>query len=846
MSPVPRRLSPGRVVAAVLALALLAAAAYFCFFFAVGVDRSGEIVRPSRHAGAREAIVLGAGKDETLRAAEFDGPDAGVSIAFGDGAAPAPIAPADGRLVLECRTLDPLLLLGFDPPIDANRVTSVRVALALRGGERRPQFRWSESSAPGPGDWKAAPLPFRAAEPGEAEIVTVALADHRDWRGSVRSVAIALPSVAGRVEIDWIRFVEENPVTLPHVWKVTLGTERREAHTVAPGADLAFVATVEPGSSLRFGYGVLGRCAKRPGGGARFVVTARPDDDSGGAVATLFEGELRAADEPAHRAWADAPAIPLDRFGGTRVAFTFRVERLAGATDDAAAIGLVSSPFVTMPRAARGRAPVILVSLDTLRADHLPFHGYARDTAPRLSALATEGAVFESAMSQAPETLASHMSLFTGHYPSTHRVANVNDRLAAGAVTLACRFRDAGYHTVAVTEGGMIASAYGFDAGFDRYDDGPPHDERGGGHAARTFARAAEIAESMRDVPLFLFVHTYQIHTPYAPPAPFRGLYEPDGATAAIPGVDVSDGFDNAERDRVNAAATPPGEPTVRLLEALYDEEIAYTDRELGAFADALRGAAILDRAILAIVSDHGEEFLDRGPEHGAVAYHGHTLNEEMMHVPLVVRAPGRVRAGSRIPSVVSVFDLYPTLLGLAGVSGRLDVPARSLSPLLEGRSRPGPEESYSEDLSHFLRAAVRTKEWRFVWTRGIEPVRRDFLEREAPAGLRRFLGYAPEQLLFDRRVDPRETIDLAEKSAAESASLLARVEAFFAAARAARLGLGCDVIPGDDAADIDSLSALGYVSKTAPPVEAPPSRLPGAAAPATEKPERPDEKKPR
>jgi arylsulfatase A-like enzyme len=315
---------------------------------------------------------------------------------------------------------------------------------------------------------------------------------------------------------------------------------------------------------------------------------------------------------------------------------------------------------------ARFQAPrnVILISLDTLRADHLSLYGYSRPTSPRLDAFARGAFVFERALTAAPNTGPSHMSLMTSVYPVLHGLIGGLRRPSGGRRMLAEALSEAGLRSAAFVDGGQLSREFGFARGFDEYDD------QGGG-----FARILPLAERWvqlnRDHRFFLFLHTYDIHTPYRPPKPFRGMFH----DAPYTGSFVPDGKNMTALSLGRTEVSP--EDRTHIV-ALYDEGIRYTDAELGGFLDFIdTRLGILDETVVVILSDHGEEF----GEHGSYL-HWQIYHQPNLHVPLVVRVPGA--SGARIATPVETIDVTPTLLDLLGLPALPGAEGRSLVPMME------------------------------------------------------------------------------------------------------------------------------------------------------------------
>lgn len=332
------------------------------------------------------------------------------------------------------------------------------------------------------------------------------------------------------------------------------------------------------------------------------------------------------------------------------------------------------------------RPHVVLISLDTLRADRLGSYGCERPTSPVLDRFAAEGVRFAEAVAPSSKTATSHTSMLTGVHPRVHGVRNYYGREAtapnSGLVNLAEVLSDSGnYVCAAFTGGGMMSRELGFARGFNEYDD------RGAG-ADRVFARTrtwlderwGEIEAS--ELPLFLFVHTYEIHDPYTPPADWAARFvDPNYAG----GIDASrielpdDAVDAWKNDptlfkQVQEGFWGPFDgrevADVQYIKDLYDAGIAYTDHLLGDLLQHMQEIGLLDEALVVITSDHGEEFLD----HGLVSHQ--TVYQEILHVPLMVRLPldhpgALSRRGAVVQRPVMGVDLFPSILDFAG----FDVP---------------------------------------------------------------------------------------------------------------------------------------------------------------------------
>jgi arylsulfatase A-like enzyme len=351
---------------------------------------------------------------------------------------------------------------------------------------------------------------------------------------------------------------------------------------------------------------------------------------------------------------------------------------------------------------ASDRTSLILVSIDTLRPDHLDAYGYERETAPNLTALARDGVLFESAYSTSSWTLPAHVSLFTGLGGLAHGVERPTLGLDPRHATLAGALTDAGYWAgawVGTRAHGYLGASHGLDAGFSLYRHAPhPRrffatpvagrleravsrrlDRHAGGVREQVDAVRAWLRAGRRE-PFFLFLHVYDVHSrpdglPYEAPAPFRERFCPSGAgdlDACREGRCASDLLIAMARRQVELYS--PDE--VERLRCLYDGGIAWVDHHLGRLFETLDREGLADRVAVVVTSDHGEAFFEHG-----VPLHM-TLHEEILRIPLIVRLPGAA-AGKRVAAPVRIVDVMPTLLELAEVGAPPRMEGRSLAAVL-------------------------------------------------------------------------------------------------------------------------------------------------------------------
>ncbi|MFO0985502.1 MAG: sulfatase [Planctomycetota bacterium] len=375
---------------------------------------------------------------------------------------------------------------------------------------------------------------------------------------------------------------------------------------------------------------------------------------------------------------------------------------------------------VLVPQAGASELPnVVLISIDTLRRDHLACYGYARPTSPNLDAFAAQGALFDSCIAQCSYTLPSHVSMLSGQYPMVHGVRVVDDHIVAGKTPLLGEIlHAAGYRTAGFAGGLLVHSSYGYERGFDAYADRDPLMNAQGEQAI------ARYLEQSVNAPFFLFVHTYGVHDFFASEDSIA-RFHPGPCASKLHGkpyldwgvVSVENGYGEADR---------------RHLVDLYDAAIANTDGFVGAILSKLRGLGLDDRTLVIITADHGKELLDRG-----TLAHGHTLYDEMIRVPLMMRGPGI--APQRLGALVELVDITPTVVDLVKLAAQEGMQGTSLLPLMHGAT-----EEKLDALSELV-AATHKLVWRSKVEKLIESTPRD-----GESGV-------PEVELYDLLLDPGE-----------------------------------------------------------------------------------------
>lgn len=421
---------------------------------------------------------------------------------------------------------------------------------------------------------------------------------------------------------------------------------------------------------------------------------------------------------------------------------------------------------------------VILISIDTLRADHLGCYGYSRPTSPILDRLASQGLLFENVMSTSPWTLPAHGTLLTGLYPSRHGLTAYNTRLPAGIITLADILKEHGFLTAAIVNTHVLTARYGLNQGFSDFtyvDENLRLRE-----PTRVGAKAVKWLSKHKAEPFFLFLHYFDIHSDYCSlpyyekqfVRPYQGFA--DGTTKQL--IDFYRGqvhFDQNDAEH---------------LIDLYDASIRQMDDGIAHLLQLLDFNELLDKSLVIVTSDHGEEFLD----HGGVL-HSRTQYQELIHVPLIVRGPG-ITHSKRIKHPVSLVDIMPTILSLLAIDKPAWLDGLDLCPLWQKSDfKLAPRYLFAEGSRIMLpdkkikdidiKRAVRHFRYKLHYDKSTKAVQ-----------------------LYDLWNDPREKIDVAAKHANLVGSMLSQLKDFM------NIGIKGAPLPPLSPQDVQKLKSLGYL----------------------------------
>lgn len=429
--------------------------------------------------------------------------------------------------------------------------------------------------------------------------------------------------------------------------------------------------------------------------------------------------------------------LQIDEYADQIVAlsFIYSATSTSKGTDDVLLwTGSVSGSTKSTSESKRSFDPptgIILISLDTLRADSLGCHGYNKPTSPLLDEFASESSLFENCLSHAPSTLTSHGVMFTSLYPEVHGGSfSTKSSIRRDVPTLAEQMRAGGYRTVAIHGGGQLDSVFGTDRGFEVYNTVEEY-------FAETVKHGITWLDAHENEKFFMFLHTYQIHAPYTPDSEFAAIFTKDLSYQGPLGHFV-DRPEIAEME-ANGTLTPLD---ILYTKGLYDAEINYTDTVFETLTSYLKAKGRYEDTLIMVVSDHGEEFND----HGSTALHSHTLYQELLHIPMIVKWPKGLYAGTRISQLVSLADVSPTLLDAAGLPPFSKAVGASVLPLASQSGVYPRTWSYSH-MEKLSREALNTEEWKLIFNRTPQTARTD--------------RYVPAVELYNLRQDPQEQANL-------------------------------------------------------------------------------------
>jgi arylsulfatase A-like enzyme len=531
-------------------------------------------------------------------------------------------------------------------------------------------------------------------------------------------------------QVDYVRVIPEGrdvPTGMafdpPHIANLQqhykVGDAERKSLVLSLPTAFSYYVEVPKGGKLCFAAGAIARGGAEKEPDTKLTVRATPVDES--RPVELFSKDYRSA------TWREE-MVDLSAFGGKFVKLDIVAEGRGGGRMALGEMAIrLSPPKITAMGEKKKNVVVVLV--DTLRADKLTAYAKTRVKTPAFGKFVKESTLFERCQAPSNWTKPSCATVLTGLYPDTHKARGHASRVGSSIKLASEIFRAMGFGTGAFIANGYLAKEFGFGRGWTEYVNFIRENKNT--EAENVYKKSLDFITANKDKPFFTYIQTIDPHVPYDPPDEDLKLY--DGQTYDGPVRSRSTGnlLEDFKRKKVELNARDR-----RRLEALYDGEITYHDRHFGHFLDGLNQLGVLDDTIIVVCSDHGEEFFD----HDSVG-HGHSLFQELIHVPLVIRAPGVVPAGKRLTNNVGLADILPTVLAATGVPIPKGMEGIDLLPVANGVL---PDPMNAAFASFFSEADDRNLSW---------AVRKgDFkLKMRGPA----------RTYLYDLSNDPRERVDV-------------------------------------------------------------------------------------
>ena len=631
-------------------------------------------------------------------------------------------------------------VLQVDVEVEAQRYSEFRVSMKLGGGERA-LLSWESDLEPVAAANPGVEIPIAADAAYHTYVFPLRTGRAETWAGHITRLVFTPTDAPAQVAIRAVELAWAPPDAPARV------TIDNCTHEALLGTQGPWQVSVPHGAVFQVNLGMLERSWRACGtDGVRFKATL---DGPTCQDFVLVDKTLTPCEVPEHRGWVSAQA-DLSEFAGQEARITLAVDNRSTVAGDYACWG---NPMILSRVEADTAIPVILISCDALRADHVHCYGYARETTPHLDAFAQESVVFDNAIAEVTWTLPSHMCMLTGLYRKNHRVT-AQSNLAEETVTLAEVLARGGYVAAGFTgHSWWLLPWRGFAHGFDSYD--TPASFR---NAEATTLLVEDWLRRRGTDRFFLFFHNYDIHSKIDGKG-YTHIYDTGDPRSRIfsETIPCAPSYERQGMDTPTFTeflkAHNQGKLTVTEKErehlvACYDDCIRYVDAAIHGFFQALKELGVYDRALIIVTSDHGEEFAEHG------LYVHCQVYEECCHIPLIVKFPHGRFAGRRVSGLVQLADLRPTILDIVGLSDDGQADGQSVVTLLESKSAPR-AVAYTQN---GLCQAVRTRDTKLVRN----------LERE---GLHE---------LYDLEEDPAESVNRVGDAPAGLAGLKEQLEGFF------------------------------------------------------------------
>ena len=592
-----------------------------------------------------------------------------------------------GKLKLRAINKDPYMRVKVE--LNADLINAVRIKM------KHDKWRWPGVAVKAEIFWTSSEegkfsadmsIAFDVIPDNKFHTYTILMDEYPTWRGKVSYFRLDPLRSEGEVEIDFISFLNLSlKESLSHQrieWVPTeafIKNELRRIILAPPPSKIQQEIRIPPKATLTFGYGIMHKAWRREGDGVLFSIKGI---DKRGKTHQLFTHYIDPKHKKNERRWFDEK-LDLSFFEREKLKIVLQTlgsDLPAGQPPEKGDVrydyAVWSNPIVYSNEEEQ-KPNIILIILDTLRADALGCYGYRRQTSPNIDKLVEDPhtVLFENAFSTAPWTFPSHKSLFT----SRHLNLNLHygeGRLFDRETTLAEVLHKAGYNTIGVTGGAWLSHKLGMAQGFDSYYEADIYLRA---KVDEIYEKVADWLDRRRANSFFLLFHTYENHVPYTRTTFARGLDK-----GRIPPASAASFDDSSEKIRsLIYTATDEEQEYIR---ALYDGTVLEADRYVQKLLDKLSSLNLLKNTVIIITSDHGEEFWEHHP---LGAMHGQSLYQEMLHVPLIIYLPHIKPPQQVIKTPVSLIDLFPTIVDLVGVRDfdKNSIMGVSLLPLIKGKS---------------------------------------------------------------------------------------------------------------------------------------------------------------
>ncbi|MBN1871071.1 MAG: sulfatase [Candidatus Omnitrophica bacterium] len=400
---------------------------------------------------------------------------------------------------------------------------------------------------------------------------------------------------------------------------------------------------------------------------------------------------------------------------------------------------------------------VILVGICTLRADHFNCYGYPNNTTPNINDFCADAVLFKETISQAPSTAPSFAAMFTSLLPLHNGLSTDNETIISpDCVTIAELLSHNGYHTVSFNNGGQVTNDFGFDRGFDIFTK----------LKGKTILRAVEWLKSNKDKRFFLFIHSIEPHSPYMPSKEDAELFDKLYKGILAEDIVVLDKT-KLKEDLLNASYAD-----LQRIVNRYDAEIYSVDRQFGILIDYLKKEGLYENSMIIFAGDHGEEF----GEHGYFARHAHTLYDELLKVPLIIKFPSSEYGSTVVTSQVRLIDILPTVLDVLEMPLPEYLEGISLLELLNGNpNRPLFAVSQKDCKARLKNSTIRTKYWKLNQGRLFDlekdPLEKNDVSEKFPI-IKRELQKKLDEILRQRKIAESKKVKLKKETVEQLKSL--------------------------------------------------------------------------